>query len=96
MIGFRLCVIEEKLMMEGPLPLLETTCQFSRTMDVLFKKIYIYIFDCAGSLLLLMGLLYLQQVGLLSSYATWASGCSGFSCGAWALDLEGSSCDTRA
>ena len=42
MIGFRLCVIEEKLMMEGPLPLLETTCQFSRTMDVLFKNIYIY------------------------------------------------------
>ena len=37
MIGFRLCVIE-KLVLEGPLPLLETTCQFSRTMDVLFKK----------------------------------------------------------
>ena len=45
--------------MEGPLPLLETTCQFSRTIDVLFKKKFFFkfIFDCAGSLLLLMGFL---------------------------------------
>ena len=45
--------------MEGPLPLLETTCQFSRTIDVLFKKkvFFKFIFDCAGSLLLLMGFL---------------------------------------
>ena len=41
MIGFRLCVIE-KLVLEGPLPLLETTCQFSRTMDVLFKKKFFF------------------------------------------------------
>ena len=52
--------------------------------------IYLLIFGCAGSLLLLMGFLQLRRAGAALGYSAWASHCSGFSCcvaralGAWA------------
>ena len=60
--------------------------------DGLFKKcvyVYIYLFGCAGPLLLQAGLLQLQRVGATLCWGAWASHCGGFSCcGARALDVQ--------
>ena len=55
----------------------------------LFKNVIIY-FDCAGSLLLPGFFLSCREPGLLSGCSTWASHCSGFSCGARALGVQAS------
>ena len=67
--------------------------------------VYLFIFGCAGSLLLHMGFLQLQQVGATLHCGAQASLCGGFSCcGAWALGTQVSvvaacrlsSCGTQA
>ena len=52
--------------------------------QVFLKNIYLFnlfIFDCIGSLLLCVGFLQLQRVGVTLCCGAWASHCSGFSCG---------------
>ena len=46
-----------------------------------FSFIILFIFGCAGSLLLCSGFLYLQQAGATFCCSAWAS----HYCGAWAL-----------
>ena len=70
----------------------------NRVMDILgffcffvFNLIYLFIFGCIGSLLLLTGFLYLRQVGSTLRCAAQVSHCSGFSCcGARALGVQAS------
>ena len=45
-----------------------------------FKKVFIFIFGCVGSLLLHVGFLQLQQVGATLGCYAWASHGGGFSC----------------
>ena len=69
-----------------------------------FGTIFIY-FCCIGSMLLLMGFLYLQRAGAALHCSAWASHCSGVSCcgaqalGTWASVIAAcwlSSCGMRA
>ena len=64
----------------------------------IFKKFYLFIYDCGGSLLLSRFFSSCSKQGLLSSCDARASHCSGFSCcGAWALGCVGlSSCGSQS
>ena len=56
----------------------------------------LFIFDCAGSLLLCAVFLRLRQVGASLRCGAWSSSCSGFSCcGALALEQGLGSCDAQ-
>ena len=73
---------------------------------LIFLGLFLFIyFCCIGSMLLLMGFLYLQWAGATLHYSAWASHCSGISCcgaqvlGTWALVIAAcwlSSCGVRA
>ena len=51
--------------------------------------LFIFIFGCAGSLLLCGLFSSFREQGLVFSCGVWASHCGGFSCGLWALGHEG-------
>ena len=51
-----------------------------------FSFKFFFIFGCAGSLLLCLGSLYLQQAGATFCHSAWAS----HYCGAWALGTRAS------
>ena len=59
---------------------------------LLFRKIILFIFSCAGSSLLRGLFSGCGKWGLLSSRGAWASQSGGFHCGAQALGRAGSGC----
>ena len=63
-----------------------------------FLNIYLFRFECAGSLLLRGLFSSCREQGLLCSCRVLTSHCGGFSgCGAWALKYTGfSPCSSRA
>ena len=54
------------------------------------QSFYLFIYGCAGSLLLHRLFSICVKWGLLSSFSAWASLCSDISCGAWSLALANS------
>ena len=70
----------------------------SRGLSVLLKILHLLIFACAGSSLLHVGFLQLQQARATLPCSEWASHCGGFSCcGAGGFGCTGfSSCGAQA
>ena len=85
-------ILQENTPLQKPIFL-----RFVELLYYYFLKFYLFIFGCAG-FLLLCGLFSSCEQGLLSNCSAWASYCSGFyCCGAWALECAGfSSCNSQA
>ena len=62
------------------LALLRYNCDITCKFFIKFSFLKIYLFGCAGSLLLHAGFLYLQRAGATLCGGVRASHCGGFSC----------------